>query len=427
MTASTSIALSPPHSRGHTVRVIAAASIGNALEWFDLLVYAYFAVTISKVFFPSSDPTVSLLLAFGTFGVSFLVRPLGAIVLGAYADRAGRKAALLASILLMTLGTGLMAVMPGYETIGVLAPIMVLVARLMQGFSVGGEFGSATAFLVEHTTDRKGFFASWQWASQGLTALLASGFGIVLTTVLSPEQLLSWGWRLPFLFGLLIGPVGLYIRRHAAETPEFVRAKTMPSPLRHLLAHQKARLALAVGAAVISNSSNYLILYMPTYAIKELGLPQSVGFIATLIGAIVLGTVAPLAGHLSDKIGRTRIMLAMTALFLVTAYPLFGFLAAHAALAVMILVVAWMSLLKAGYSGVLPVLLSELFPTETRGVGMSLGYSISVTIFGGFAPFISTWLIEVTGTKLAPSFYLMATALLSLVALVIVRGRLRLS
>jgi MHS family proline/betaine transporter-like MFS transporter len=405
--------------------VIAAASMGNALEWFDFLVYAYFAVTISKVFFPSSDDTVSLLTALGTFGVSYLVRPLGAILLGAYADRAGRKAALLASILLMTLGTGLMAFMPGYETVGVLAPIMVLVARLMQGFSVGGEFGSATAFLVEHTTDRKGFFASWQWASQGLTALLASGFGVLLTTSLTLDQLQSWGWRVPFLFGLVIGPIGLYIRRHAAETPEFAQAETTPSPLRHLLAHQKARLALAVGAAIISNSSNYLILYMPTYAIRELHLPQSVGFIATLLGAIVLGTVAPIAGHLSDKIGRTRIMLAMTTLFLVTAYPLFGYLAAHASLAVMILVVAWMSLLKAGYSGVLPALLSELFPTETRGVGMSLGYSISVTIFGGFAPFISTWLIQATGDKLAPSFYLMATALLSLVALIVVRRRLR--
>jgi MHS family proline/betaine transporter-like MFS transporter len=372
MTVPTAIALPPSSRRGHTVRVIVAASIGNALEWFDLLVYAYFAVTISKVFFPSGDETASLLAALATFGVSFLVRPLGAILLGSYADRAGRKAALLASILLMTLGTGLMALMPGYATVGVLAPIMVLVARLLQGFSVGGEFGSATAFLVEHSTDRKGFFASWQWASQGLTALLASGFGVVLTTSLSADQLQSWGWRLPFLFGLLIGPVGLYIRRQAAETPEFLQAKTTPSPLRHLLAHQKARLALAVGAAVISNSSNYLILYMPTYAITELGLPQSVGFIATLIGALVLGSVAPFAGHLSDKIGRTRIMLTMTGLFLVTSYPLFGYLATHASLTVMILVVAWMSLLKAGYSGVLPALLSELFPTETRSVGMSL-------------------------------------------------------
>jgi MHS family proline/betaine transporter-like MFS transporter len=430
MTVSTATAISRPPSPGRTVRVIAAASIGNALEWFDLLVYAYFAVTIAKVFFPSADATASLLATFGTFGVSFLVRPLGAIVLGAYADRAGRKAALLASILLMMCGTGLMAFMPGYQEIGVLAPVMVLVARLMQGFSVGGEFGSATAFLVEHTSDRKGFFASWQWASQGLTALLASGFGVALTTGLSADQLQSWGWRVPFLFGLLIGPVGLYIRQHAAETPEFAQAKTqaktMASPLRHLLAQQKARLALVVGAAVISNSSNYLILYMPTYAINQLGLPQSVGFIATLIGALVLGTVAPLAGHWSDKIGRTRIMLAMTALFLLTAYPLFYYLAGHATLAVMILAVGWMSLLKAGYSGVLPALLSELFPTETRSVGMSLGYSISVTIFGGFAPFVSTWLIDITGDKLAPSFYLMATALLSLGALLVVRARLRL-
>ncbi|MEJ0072232.1 MAG: MFS transporter [Pseudomonadota bacterium] len=406
--------------------MIVAASIGNALEWFDLLIYGYFAVTISKVFFPIGSDTASLLLALGTFGVSYLVRPLGAIVIGAYADRAGRKAALTLSILLMTLGTGLMAIMPGYASIGLLAPVMVLVARLMQGFSVGGEFGSATAFLVEHSATRKGFFASWQWASQGLTALLASAFGIALTTGLSAAQLESWGWRLPFLFGVLIGPVGLYIRRHAAETPEFAQAQPTPQPLRRLLGQQKARLALAVGAAVISNSSNYLILYMPTYAIKELGLPQSVGFIATLIGAVVLGTVAPLAGHLSDKIGRTRIMLTMTALFLLTAYPMFRLLATYPSLTVMILAVAWMSLLKAGYSGVLAAFLSELFPTATRGVGMSLGFSISVTIFGGFAPFVSTWLIAVTGDKLSPSFYLMATALLSLTALIAARRHLRL-
>jgi MHS family proline/betaine transporter-like MFS transporter len=415
----------PPYSRRHTVRVIAAASIGNALEWFDLLIYAYFAVTISKVFFPIGNGTVSLLLTLGTFGVSYLVRPLGAIVLGAYADRAGRKASLMASILLMTMGTGLMAFMPSYASIGLAAPIMVLLARLMQGFSVGGEFGSATAFLVEHTTDRKGFFASWQWSSQGLTALLASAFGILLTTRLSPAELEAWGWRLPFIFGLLIGPIGLYIRRHAAETPEFAQAQTTAKPLNELLSHQRGRLALAVGAAVISNSSNYVILYMPTYAIRELGLPQWIGFVATLMGAVVLGVVAPMAGHLSDKVGRTRIMLAMAALFLCTAYPLFGVLATYPSLTVIVLVVAWMSLLKAGYSGVLPALLSELFPTATRGVGMSLGYSISVTIFGGFAPAISTWLIEVTGTKLAPSFYLMATAFISLTALAVAHRQLR--
>jgi MHS family proline/betaine transporter-like MFS transporter len=412
----------PVHD-SRTVRVITAASIGNALEWFDLLIYAYFAVTISTVFFPTGDATVSLLLALGTFGVSYVVRPLGAIVIGAYADRAGRKAALTLSILLMTLGTALMAFLPGYATIGLAAPVMVLVARLMQGFSVGGEFGSATAFLVEHTAQRKGFFGSWQWGSQGLTALLASAFGIVLTTSLTADELAAWGWRVPYLFGLLIGPVGLYIRSRAAETPEFANAKPVPSPLGTLFAGQTDRLLLAVGAAVISNSSNYLILYMPTYGIRELGLPQSLGFVATLIGAVVLGTVAPCAGHLSDKLGRSRIMLAATVLFLVTSYPAFGLLAAYPSLAMMVAVVVWMSLLKACYSGVLPALMSELFPTETRAAGMSLGYSISVTIFGGFAPFVSTWLIEATGSKLAPSFYLMATALLSLAALAIVYAR----
>jgi MFS transporter, MHS family, proline/betaine transporter len=415
----------PEHTRWELFRLIGAASIGNALEWFDLLIYGYFAVTISKVFFPVDDPTISLLLALGTFGVSYLARPLGAIVLGAYADRAGRKASLMASIMLMMLGTGLMAVMPSYASIGIAAPIAVLLARLTQGFSVGGEFGSSTAFLVEHTAHRKGFFASWQWASQGLTAVLASSFGVLLTTTLSPDQLQAWGWRVPFLFGLLIGPVGLYIRSHLEETPEFRQNETRPAPLRHLFGHHLDRVLLTIGAAIVSNSSNYLILYMPTYAIAQLGLPQSAGFTATLVGAIVLGVVAPFAGHWSDRIGRTGIMIAMAVLFLASAYPLFAFLASHPSLAVMILVVGYMSLVKALYSGVLPALLSELFPTETRGSGMSLGYSISVTIFGGFAPFISTWLIEITGTKLAPSFYLMFTAALSLAALIVIRAYLR--
>ncbi len=180
-----------------SLRIIAAASIGNALEWFDLLVYGYFAVTISRLFFPSSDQTVSLMLAFGTFGVSYLVRPLGALVLGAYADKAGRKASLAVSIYLMTIGTLLMAIIPTYSTIGILAPAAILIARLIQGFSVGGEFGGSTAFLVEHGSKRKGFFASFQWAGQGLAAVLASLFGVGLTTMLTPEQISGWGWRVP--------------------------------------------------------------------------------------------------------------------------------------------------------------------------------------------------------------------------------------
>lgn len=406
--------------------MILAASIGNALEWFDLLIYGYFAVTISRLFFPANNETVSLLLALGTFGAAYLVRPLGAIVLGAYADQAGRKASLMVSILLMMIGTSLMALMPTYRSVGVLAPIGVVIARLLQGFSVGGEFGSATSFLVEHGSGRRGYFASFQWAGQGLAAVLASSFGVLLTTTLTPNELSAWGWRIPYFFGLMIGPVGFYLRRHVAETPEFLATEVTPSPLRDILRHQRDRVLLAIGVAIVSNSSNYLILYMPTYAIKELGLPQSTGFVATLLGGMILTFGSPFAGHWSDMVGRTRIMIAAAALFLVSAYPAFVVLTAYPSLRTTVLIVCWLSLLKTAYSGVLPSLMSEMFPTGTRATGMALSYNISVPIFGGFAPFFATSLIELTGDKHAPSFYLLVTALASLGVLVIVRSRLRL-
>ena len=405
--------------------MIAAASVGNALEWFDLLIYGYFAVTISKLFFPSSDPTVSLLLALGTFGAAYLVRPLGALVLGAYADRAGRKASMMVSILLMMLGTLLMAVMPTYKSIGVVAPIAVLIARLLQGFSVGGEFGSVTSFLVEHGPHRRGYFAAYQWAGQGLAAVMASLFGVILTTQLTSDQVNDWGWRVPYIFGLLIGPVGFYIRGKVAETPEFIAAERARAPVRELLATQWHRVLLAIGVSVVSNSSNYIILYMPTYAIRQLHLPPSSGFIATLMGALILMIGAPFAGHWSDRVGRTRIMLIASVLFLVTAYPSFLLLTSIGTLAILVAVVCWLDLVKTSYSGVLPSLLADLFPTRTRGTGMALSYNISVPIFGGFAPFISAWLIARTGDARAPSYYLMATAVLSVVALSLVARRLR--
>jgi MFS transporter, MHS family, proline/betaine transporter len=404
-------------------RIIGAASIGNALEWFDLLVYGYLAVTFSRLFFPSENEAVSLLLSFGTFGVSYLFRPLGALVLGAYADRAGRKASLMASIRLMMVGTLLTAILPTYHSIGVLAPAGILIARLLQAFSVGGEFGSATTFLVEHGKERKGFFASFQWAGQGLATVLASAFGIALATALTRDQLDSWGWRLPYLFGLLIGPIGFYIRRHIDETPEFIAAPISPAPLRELLTHQLGHLLLAIGVAVVSNSSNYLILYMPTYAITQLKLPASTGFIATLLGGLILTFGSPLIGHWSDSVGRTRIMMVAALLFFVTAYPAFALLTAAPTVVVIVLVVVWLSLLKTAYSGALPSLMAEIFPTRTRGSGVALSYNISVPIFGGFAPFFATLLIELTGDRHAPSFYLMLTALVSLGTLIAVRSR----
>jgi MHS family proline/betaine transporter-like MFS transporter len=418
------IAAGAPH-RSSTFKVLAAASIGNALEWYDILAYGYFAVTISKLFFPTADPTTALLLTFGTFGVSYLMRPLGALVLGAYADRAGRRAAMLLSIVIMTIGTGLMAIMPTYGTIGIAAPIAVLIARLLQGFAVAGEFGSATAFLVEHSKERKGFFASFQWFGQGLAAVLASLFGVILFGWLTTDQLESWGWRLPFFFGLLIGPIGLYIRKHVGETPEFREQGPATAPVRQMFTEYWDRLLMCIGIVVLSTSSNYIILYMPTYAIKQLHLPQSLGFTATLIGGLLLTFGAPYFGHLSDRVGRVRLMVIVCLLFAVSAYPAFVLLVANPSLAGIVAIVCWLSLLKAAYSGTLPALMAELFPIATRSTGIAVAYNTSVPIFGGFAPFIAAWLVATTGSPLAPSYYLIATALLSLAVLVVIHMRVK--
>jgi len=404
--------------------VIVAATIGNVLEWFDFLSYGYFASTLAEVFFPTGNATVSLLITFGTFGLSYVVRPLGGIVIGAYTDRAGRRAGLTLSIALMMFGTALMVVTPGYASIGLAAPIVITLARLFQGFSVGGEFGSAVAFLTEHAGDRKGFSASWQWASTGAVGVIVALFGVALTTWLTHDQLLTWGWRVPYMFGLLVGPVGLYIRARMAETPEFLAAEKPPStPIGVLLRDHPVPVLLAVGASVISNSSYYLLLYIPTYAVRTLHLPPNTGFIATLLGGVMLTVFSVVAGHLSDKMPRTRIMIAMGCLFALVSYPVFWLMVAYPSLATAMVAVGLLNLIKAGYSGILPSLLAEQFPVQTRAVGVAFSYGISVTVFGGFAPLISTWLISTTGDPLSPSFYLIGTALLSIVALIAIRRR----
>lgn len=403
---------------------IVAATIGNVLEWFDFLSYGYFASTLAEVFFPTGNPTVSLLITFGAFGLSYVVRPIGAMVIGAYTDRNGRKAGLTLSIAMMMVGTGLMAATPGYATIGLAAPAIITLARLLQGFSVGGEFGSAVAFLTEHAGDRKGFSGSWQFSSTGMVSVIVALFGVALTTLLTHEQLLVWGWRVPYLFGLLVGPVGLYIRARMAETPEFIAAaKPEAVPIRELLRQHPVAVLLAVGASVISNASYYLLLYIPTYAVRTLHLPAYTGFVATLVGGVMLAVFSVVAGHYSDKVPRTRIMLAMTALFAITAYPVFWLMVAYPSLAAAMFAVGFLNLIKAGYSGILPALLAEQFPVHTRAVGIAFSYGVSVTVFGGFAPLVSTWLIAATGDPLSPSFYLIVSAVLSGVALVGIQRR----
>lgn len=405
-------------------RLILATSVGNALEWYDLIVYGYFAGPLSRQFFPTKDHTVSLLLTLGTFALSYLARPIGALVLGSYGDRRGRKASLMLSITMMTLGTGLIAIMPPYASIGVLAPIAVFAARVLQGFSAGGEFGSSTAFLTEHAPERSGFMSSWQFSSQGASVLLASAVGAVVTGTLTSAQVDSWGWRVPFLFGLLIGPIGLYIRSHVDETPEFERERAKASPIREVLATQKERVLVSIGALVLTTSANYMILYMPTYASRQLGLPPSYGFIGTLATGAVITVLTPLVGHWSDKVGRLRIMLGASVFFLITIYPAFLVMNIHASLLTLVAPMIWIGLLKATYFAPIPALMADIFPTRTRATGMAFGYNLGTTVFGGFTPVAVASLIALTHNNLAPGIYLMLAAVISLSTLIWARLRL---
>lgn len=398
-------------------RAVVAASIGNALEWFDFAVYGFFAVTMARVFFPAANETVSLLVALATFGVPFVLRPLGAIVIGVFADRHGRKAAFMLTITLMMLGTAIIAVAPPFSAIGLLAPILVVAARMVQGFSAGGEFGSATAFLAEQNPQRRGFFASWQFASQGLTTILATAFGATLAGTLTTEQMDSWGWRIPFIFGLLIGPVAYYIRRHVEETIEFRSTPTSKTPLREAISESKEKLLISFGAVVLVTVATYTVLFMPTYAIRQLGLPPYSGFVAGLLTGTIQLLLIPIVGTLSDRVGRLPIAFVSATAILLSIYPMFAWLTAAPSIQTLLIVQAIIGLLTAGYMGGLPALMSELFPTRVRTTGLSISYSFGVAIFGGFAPFINAWLIEATGSKLAPSYYLMLAAAISLAAL----------
>jgi MHS family proline/betaine transporter-like MFS transporter len=406
-----------PAARQSTLRVITAISAGNALEWFEIVIYGFLAVTIAKLFFPAENESVSLLITLGTFGVTFVMRPVGSLVLGAYADAKGRKNALTLSMAIMLCGTLLIAVSPTFSQIGLWAPGLVILARLLQGFAAGGEFGSATALLAEQDPRRRGFFASWQFASQGITTFLAAGFGMGLNALLTPEQLLAWGWRIPFFFGLLIGPAGLYIRRHLDEGLEFKRAAQEASPVRTTLVDQRGRTLAAMGLIILATVVAYTGLFMPTFAVRQLGLPASMAFAGTFWFGVLQFALVPMFGSLSDRVGRVVIMRNAALAMGVMIVPLFYLLVNHPSVPALMLALTAMGVVASAYWGPISAAMSELFPAATRGTGLSVSYSFGVAIFGGFAPFISAWLITATGSKIAPSFYVAFGVLVSLVAL----------
>lgn len=399
---------------------VAAAVIGNALEWYDFIIFGFLTVVISRLFFPADSQYASLLLTTATFGVGFFMRPVGGIVLSVYADRKGRKAALLLIIALMTVAIAMIGFAPTYAAIGVAAPLIIVLARLLQGFATGGEFASATSFLIESApAHRRGLYGSWQMVGQGTAVLLGAILGTLLTRTLAPEALDSWGWRLPFLLGLVIGPVGLFMRRHLQETPAFLaasRAEAGRPGLGPALAANLKEVLVCMGIITAGTISFYVILlYMPTFASTQLHLPLDQAFLAQAISLVVMIVIIPLSGALSDRIGRKPIMIASLALYLVLLYPLFSWLRDEPSFVTLTVVQLTLCSLLGVFFGPMSTALAEQFAARMRSTGIGIAYNLAVMIFGGFAPFFVTWLIATSGSPIAPSYYVMFGAAVGIV------------
>ena len=417
----------PAHSAASRRQTIVATTIGNGLEFFDFTVYGFLALVIGKLFFPTFSGYGQLLLTVATFGVGFIMRPLGGIVIGAYADRAGRKKAMTLTIFLMALGCAVIAFTPTYASIGVAAPVLIVLARLIQGFSAGGEVGASTTLLVEHATPRnRGYMASWQFASQGLGVMLGAVVVGALTFTLSPENMQSWGWRVPFVIGMLIAPVGMYIRRHLEESlqiaPESATAPRRESSLKIVCSQHGKTVLAAILALVGGTTAAYVVtFYMPTYAVRELGLTPSVALFGAALTGLISFAFAPFVGLLSDRVGRKPLILWSRVFLVVLIYPGLLWLNASPTPAVLFIVLGVLSLGLVGQTVPGITMLPEMFPKPVRASGMSLVYSVGVALFGGFAPFISTWLLNATGSKLAPAWYLVVMTLVSLLGLLWLR------
>lgn len=411
-------------------RIIAAVTVGNALEAFDFTVYTFYAILIGKLFFPAADPTNQLLLSVATFGVGFVVRPLGGIVMGSYADRHGRKAAMSLTILLMGAGCLIIGLAPTYGTAGMAAPLAIVVARLLQGFSAGGEMGAAVTLLVENGTPRdRSFIASWFVASQGLGIMCGAALAAGLAFWLPADALETWGWRVPFLLGVAIVPVGLYIRRHLPDTLAGGKDGTpgadagRAQPLRKVLRHHKREVSWGVLLIMGSTVSAYLLLHMPTYGMRELGLPAASALLAGIASSGVSMLAAPVAGKLADRWGRTPLILAARCASIAIIYPCFLWLAADRTLPVLLLVVSGLSLLYTLHAVPALTMLAEMMARQVRATGTSVATSIGLSLFGGTTQLFVVWLIAVTGSAVSPAFFLMAALALSVLPLAAIRDR----
>jgi MFS family permease len=399
---------------------VVRVSSGNFLEMYDFMVFGYYAAAIGKAFFPSSSPFASLMLSLMTFGAGFLMRPVGALVLGAYTDRNGRRAGLLLTLGLMSLGIFSIACTPGYATIGLLAPLFVVLGRLLQGFSAGMELGGVSVYLSEIATPgHKGFYVSWQSGSQQIAVMFAASLGVILNGLLSPAKMEQWGWRVPLFIGCLIVPFLFRLRKSLAETDEFVARKFRPSTpeiLRSLVNNWRIVLVGTFMVTMTTVSFYMITAYTPTFGNSVLHLASTGSLVVTLcVGASNLFWL-PVMGSLSDRIGRRPLLFGCTVLLLLTAYPAMLWLVHQPSFTRLLAVELWFSFIYGSYNGAMVVFLTEIMPVDVRTSGFALAYSLATAIFGGFTPALCTYLIHVSGNRAIPGLWLSFAAVCGLLA-----------
>ncbi|MFI6873083.1 glycine betaine/L-proline transporter ProP [Streptomyces sp. NPDC050400] len=414
-------------------RAVKAASLGNAMEWFDFGIYSYLAVTIGHVFFPSGNDTVQLISSFATFAVSFLVRPIGGMVFGPMGDKIGRKKVLAMTMILMAVGTFAIGLIPSYATIGFWAPVLLILFRLIQGFSTGGEYGGASTFIAEYAPDkRRGYFGSFLEFGTLAGYVGAAGLVTILTTWLGSDGMESWGWRVPFLVAGPIGLVGLYLRLRLDETPAFQKLEdesshkatdaastvetTAKGDLAKIFRDYWPTLILCICLVGAYNITDYMLLsYMPTYLSDEMGYSETHGLLILIATMIVLMCVINQVGKLSDRFGRKPLLMAGMLGFFVLSIPSF-LLVKNGALWAVSLGMLMLGLSLVCMLGTMSAALPALFPTQVRYGSLSVGYNLSASIFGGTTPLVITALISVTGTDMMPAYYAMAAALVGVIA-----------
>jgi MHS family citrate/tricarballylate:H+ symporter-like MFS transporter len=408
-----------PSGRSRASAIFRVTS-GNFLEQFDFFLFGFYATQIAAVFFPASSEFASLMMTFAVFGAGFLMRPLGAVVLGAYIDDVGRRKGLIVTLSIMASGTILIVLVPGYETIGLFAPAIVLIGRLLQGFSAGAEMGGVSVYLSEIATPgNKGFFTSWQSASQQVAIIVAAALGYGLNQWMAPGTVADWGWRIPFFVGCMIVPFIFFLRRNLEETEEFAARKHRPSmgDVFRTLAQNWVIVVAGMMMVALTTTAFYLItVYAPTFGKTVLHLSTADALLVTLLIGVSNFFWLPIGGALSDRIGRRPVLIAMALLALATAYPALTYLVNAPSFLNMLVVLLWFSLIYGLYNGAMIAALTEIMPVEVRVAGFSLAYSLATAVFGGFTPAMSTFLIQYTGDKAAPGYWMSFAALCALCA-----------